>query len=76
MDNTNISKKASESSVPVWAKYALTIPESAEYFGIGEKKIRQLICNNPQASFFLKVGVKTLVKRQAFEQYLTDSEYI
>ena len=29
-------------TVPIWEKYMLTVDEAAQYFGIGEKKIRML----------------------------------
>jgi len=36
MADTNTTKPY----VPVWEKYALTIYEAAEYFGIGEHRLR------------------------------------
>jgi len=32
---------AEEASVPLWKRYALSIPEAAKYFGIGEKRLLQ-----------------------------------
>ena len=34
--------KKSSQTIPVWKKYLLTIEEVASYFGIGEKRLRQL----------------------------------
>ena len=31
-----------DKTVPVWEKYSLNIPEAAEYYGIGEKRLRQI----------------------------------
>lgn len=28
--------------IPIWEKYALSIEEAADYFGIGQKKIRKV----------------------------------
>ena len=28
--------------VPLWKKYALTLSEAAQYFGIGERKLQQM----------------------------------
>jgi len=70
------SKAIQTAKVPVWEKYSLTIWECAEYFGIGEKKIRQLIKNNPNADYVLKIGNKTLVKRRSFENYLEQATYL
>lgn len=39
MADTNTTKPY----VPVWEKYALTIYEAAEYFGIGEHRLRTLV---------------------------------
>ena len=45
--NTTVKKE----SVPIWEKYALTIYEAAEYFNIGEHRLRQLVRENHQADF-------------------------
>lgn len=43
--------------IPIWEKYALSIEEAADYFGIGQKKIRKIVDENPTAEFVLKNGV-------------------
>ena len=55
--------------VPIWEKYALTIYEAAEYFNIGEHKLRE-ITNNHKCNFVLFIGTKRLIKRKEFEKYL------
>ena len=35
--------------IPYWEKYMLTLREAAEYFHIGEKKIRQVVEENQNA---------------------------
>ena len=57
-------------SVPVKDKYAMDIKEASEYFGIGERKLRQIIKENLDTGFVLQNGVKYLIKRRQFEQYL------
>lgn len=32
--------------VPLWKKYALTLSEAAQYFGIGERKLQQIADEN------------------------------
>lgn len=59
-----------ESNVPLWHKYSLTITEASDYFNIGEKKLRQIIQENATADFLLNNGVKVLIKRIKFEQFL------
>jgi excisionase family DNA binding protein len=61
-------------SVPLWKKYMLTITEASEYFGIGEKKLRQMVAENPEADYLLMNGKKYLIKRIKFEQML-DTAY-
>lgn len=69
MEDTNITSKP---YVPVWEKYALTIYEAAEYFGIGEHRLRTLVKENRQADFVLWIGVKVEIKRKLFEEFLNN----
>ena len=62
-----------ESNVPLWHKYNLTITEASEYFNIGEKKLRQMVQENETADFLLNNGVKVLIKRTKFEQFLDET---
>ena len=59
-----------QSNVPLWHKYSLTVSEASEYFNIGEKKLRQLVQENDTADFILNNGVKVLIKRIKFEQFI------
>lgn len=68
MADTNTTKPY----VPVWKKYALTIYEAAEYFGIGEHRLRTLVRENRQADFVLWIGVKVEIKRELFEKFLNE----
>ena len=38
-----------EKIVPVWKKYSLNVSEAAEYYGIGEKRLRQIAGENEGA---------------------------
>ena len=40
-----------ESKVPLCEKYILTIQEAAEYFHIGEKKLRRLVDERTDADY-------------------------
>ncbi len=62
--------------VPVWEKYALTINEAAEYFHIGENKLRNVVDSNLDANYLLFNGNRILIKRKLFEQYLDDGGVI
>ena len=56
--------------IPYWEKYMLTLREAAEYFHIGEKKMRQIVDDNLGANFLLESGNRIMVKRKLFEEYL------
>lgn len=57
-------------SVSVLNRYAMTVEAASEYFGIGQKKIRKLAEENPNAGFSLHNGNRLLIKRKAFEDFL------
>lgn len=61
--------------IPFWNKYLLTIAEAAQYFNIGEKKLRILV-NNNDMEFALKNGEKTLINKKLFEKYVDRVKYI
>ena len=56
--------------VAICEKVALTIEEAAEYYGIGEKRLRQIAGENEGADFILEVGSHIRFKRKLFEDYL------
>lgn len=65
-DNTNLKLD----KIPIWKKFCLSIEEAAQYFGIGENRIRQLIDNNRHADYVLQVGNRVKIKRPLFENYV------
>ena len=58
--------------VQVKDKFCLTIDEASEYFNIGEKKLRQIVADNIKSGFVIQNGVKILIKRRRFEDYLEE----
>ena len=56
--------------VPIHLKLALTTREAAEYSNIGINKIDSML-RTPNCPFVLFVGIKKLVKRKAFEDYIS-----
>lgn len=60
----------SSKCVPLWEKYALSVDEAAEVFGIGQNRLRSIIASNPDAEYLVTVGTKTMIKRKIFEKYL------
>ena len=62
--------------IPYWEKYMLTLREAAEYFHIGEKKMRQIVDDNMDAKFLLENGNRVMIKRKLFEEYLNNASAI
>ena len=60
---------------PLYNKYALTIKEASEYFGIGEKKLYTIVTESTH-NFVLHIGKKILIKRKLFERYLDNCNSI
>ena len=67
---------SSESQIPVWEKYTLSIEEAAEYFRIGENKIRNIINNDKLAEFILWNGNRAQIKRKLFEKHIDKMSFI
>ncbi len=57
--------------VPIHLKVTLTIREAAEYSNIGINKIDAML-RQPLCPFVLYIGTRRLVKRKAFEEYLSN----
>ena len=57
-------------------KFCLTVEEAAAYFEIGEKKIRLLAEAHRDDGIFTRHGVKVLVLRTAFENFLLQTSDI
>ena len=65
-----------ENNTPVWNRYILTIVEAAEYYHIGEKKLRRLVDEHPKADFIIMNGNRVLLKKKQFERFLDDASYV
>ena len=62
--------------VPIWEKYTLTIEEAARYFRIGERKLRKLAEENPDASWLIMNGNRVQIKRRQFEKVIDSLDVI
>ena len=62
--------------VPIWEKYTLTIEEAAKYFRIGEKKLRKLAEENPDANWLIMNGNRIQIKRRQFEKVIASLDVI
>ena len=61
-----------ETQVQIQNKFCLTIDEAVIYFNIREKKLRKLVADNLDSGFIIQNGVKFLIKRKRFEDFLND----
>ena len=61
-----------ETQVQIQNKFCLTIDEAVIYFNIVEKKLRKLVADNLDSGFIIQNGVKFLIKRKRFEDFLND----
>lgn len=59
--------------IPLWERYALTVTEAAEYYHIGEGKLRRIAEEHSDADFIILNGNRLLFKRQKFEKYLDNA---
>ncbi len=62
--------------VPIWEKYTLSIEEAADYFRIGQRRLRQMVTDNPNADFVLSNGNRIQIKRKLFEQFIDKASAI
>ena len=54
----------------------MTITEAADYYHIGENKLRSMADEHPEADFIIMNGNRILIKRQKFEQYLDNATVV
>ena len=57
-------------------RYLLSVTEAAQFYHIGEKRLRQIVDIHPNGEFYLLVGNKVLFKKEKFEQFLAESTAI
>ena len=62
--------------IPICERYTLSISEAAQYFGIGQVRLRSIIHANPNADFLLRVGNRLQIKRKKFEAFIDDMSVV
>ena len=65
-----------ESTLSLAERYTLSIKQAAEYFGIGQKKLRQIVEEHVDADFVLRNGAKVQIKRKKFENFIDQTSCI
>lgn len=63
-------------AIPFWKRYTMTIEEAAQYFRIGERKLRNLVTENPSADYVLMNGNRIQIKRKLFERYIDSASVV
>jgi len=66
----------SNTDVPIWEKYTMTIEEASKYFRIGEKKLRKLADENLDSSWVIMNGNRIQIKRKQFEKIVDTLDVI
>ena len=66
----------SNTDVPIWEKYTLTIEEASKYFRIGENKLRKLAEENLSANWVILNGNRIQIKRKQFEKVIDNLDTI
>lgn len=64
------STKVEDKDIPLWAKYALTLPEASSYFHLGYNKLREIVRKDKYAEYLLWNGGRVYIKRKLFEEFL------
>lgn len=55
---------------PTWQKFNLSTEEAADYFNIGENKLRKFAKEHRDEDCLLWCGNRLLFKRKKFEEYI------
>lgn len=66
----------SNTDVPIWERYTLTIEEASKYFRIGEKKLRKIAEENKNSNWVIFNGNRVQIKRKQFEKIIDDLDVI
>lgn len=74
-NKTSITENSSN-NIPVWCRYTLTIEEAAEYYHIGEGKLRNIVDTHQNEDFYVMNGNRVLIKREKFEHYLDQATVV
>ena len=60
-------------TVPIWEKANLSLEEATAYYGIEEDTLSQIISVEECQPYILTIGNKQLIRRKAFEKYLSET---
>ena len=66
----NTYDDSAHTAIPVWKRYTMTVTEAAEYYHIGEGKLRSIAEEHKSDDFIIFNGNRVLFKRERFEEFL------
>lgn len=69
------NKKKQVDKIPIYHKQNLTIQEATEYSNIGIHRLNLLV-SDPSCTFVLHVGAKRLIKRELFDEFIKNANYV
>lgn len=64
------------SNISVETKLFLSIKEASELYGIGQHRLREIMRDDFECRYHLKIGRTIKIKRQLFEEFLNKSGQI
>ena len=59
-----------KTDIPLWEKVTLSIDEATIYTGIGRAKLYEMT-NREDCPFVLWIGKRRVIKREAFDEYIS-----
>jgi excisionase family DNA binding protein len=62
--------------VPLYKRYVLSIKEAAQYFRIGENKLRRIVAEHRDADFVRYNGNRLSIQREAFEKFYDEEKSV
>lgn len=65
-----------KNSIPYNQRLCLTIEEAAEYAMLGEQRLRKIIEEDKTLDWVLYVGSWVRIKRQQFEAWIAEQNYL
>ena len=62
--------------IPIYERYLLDVKEAAEFYHIGEKKLRDMADYYADYGFAIINGNRLLIKRKKFQEFLDEATAI
>ena len=63
-------------AVQVNEKFLLSVKEASDLFGIGQHRLREIISEDYECKYHLKIGRVIKIKKEKFKEFLNMTEQI